>query len=113
MADAPKPAPPSASASEAVFPSETVITIYAESASNLAFMSGMGKFYLTRQDPAAHGDGETDTVSRVVAQIVMPLDGLINTYLFMEEVIADAGNENPVIQQLIESLRQFRRDNNG
>jgi hypothetical protein len=61
--------------------------IYADDVANLSSSAGVLKFYLTRDDPPP--EGEPASVSRTVAQIVMPKAKLMELVIFFQRSLRE------------------------
>jgi hypothetical protein len=61
--------------------------IYADDVANLSSSAGVLKFYLTRDDPPP--EGEPASISRTVAQIVMPKGKLMELVIFFQQSLGE------------------------
>jgi hypothetical protein len=98
---------PSPSPLSLAYPPAALPTVYADGVLNISHNAGGVKFYLVRGDPPFVGQGGNQM--QVITQIVMPLDGFINTALFFEETLKDMAQSNELMQQMIDQIRTARK----
>jgi hypothetical protein len=84
-----------------------VPTIFADGVVNLANSAHVAKFYLYRLDPSVKDVGKAQ--AKACAQIVMPLDGLTNTFAFLEAIIAKLQRQGLVSEKQIDQARLFQK----
>jgi hypothetical protein len=87
---------------QAVFPSPSISTIYADVVVNVSHNASVVKFYLGRNDPSVSANVEQ---TRITDQVVMPVPSFINTFVFFERIV-----KGMVEQKLVtdEQLNRFR-----
>jgi hypothetical protein len=89
------------------FPSSELPTIFADGIRNLANTSQMAKFYLFRFDPSFTDANKAQ--ARPCAQIVMSIDALANTFVFLENAVKQLQAQGVISEQALETARKFVR----
>jgi hypothetical protein len=84
-----------------------VPTIFADGIVNLANSGHVAKFYLYRLDPNVKDVGRAQ--AKTCAQIVMPLDGLTNTFAFLEAIIEKLQKQGLVSEHQLAQARLFQK----
>ena len=80
------------------YPASTIPTVFADGVLNLAHGAGLAKFYLVRVDPSF--TSPTENKVQAFAQVVMPMQGFLQTLLFFNKMLqefVDAGVVSPEI----------------
>jgi hypothetical protein len=80
-----------------------VPTIFAEGIYNLANTSNVAKFYLVRNDASLVAADQAQITP--VAQIIFPLDGLRNSFAFLEDAINKLMAQNVISIQSLDAAR--------
>jgi hypothetical protein len=88
------------------FPSD-LPTIFADGIMNLANSAQIVKCYLFRVDPGMKD--VTKAYQKPCAQIVMPLDALVTTFVFLEGAIEKLRGQGFVSDQALETARNNLR----
>src|SRR5580704_11393238 len=88
------------------FPSD-LPTIFADGIMNLANSAQIVKCYLFRVDPGMKD--VTKAYQKPCAQIVMPLDALVTTFVFLEGAIEKLRGQGFVSDQALETARKAVR----
>jgi hypothetical protein len=88
------------------FPSD-LPTIFADGIMNLANSAQIVKCYLFRVDPGVKD--VTKAYQKPCAQIVMPLDALVNTYVFLEGAIEKLRGQGFISIETVETARKALR----
>lgn len=70
---------------------------------NIANGPNVIKFYLYRVDPTVNGEMAQQVTP--CAQIIMPVDGFLTTFAFMEHAIADLIKKGELPKDLLEARR--------
>jgi hypothetical protein len=97
--DAPRVAPPLGK-----YPPPDLPTIYVDSGISLANTQAVVKFYLGRLDPdmqAIYGPE-----SRPVVQLVMPIEGFVATFAFLESAIQRMTRQGTIKEDALKTARQ-------
>ena len=85
------------------FPSD-LPTIFADGIMNLANSAQIIKFYLFRVDPGMRD--VTKAYQKPCAQIIMPLEALVTTYVFLEGAIEKLRGQGVVSTEALETARK-------
>jgi hypothetical protein len=85
------------------FPSD-LPTIFSDGIMNLANSAQIVKFYLFRLDPGIRD--VTKAYQKPCAQIVMPLDALVTTFVFLEGAIEGLRGQGFVSTEAVETARK-------
>ncbi|MDE0922517.1 hypothetical protein [Aurantimonas coralicida] len=81
-----------------------VPTLYAEGIAHAGFMGPNVKLHFVRQDsPLEGGDSRQETA---VTQIIMPVDAIVNTAVFLEFIVRDMVASGAVPQARVDELRK-------
>jgi len=78
--------------------------IYADAVANLAHGSQIAKFYLVRLD--ADPSGGDDDVTTVAAQIIMPLEGFLGSFVFLETIVNSMIEKGDISQEYMDEIRR-------
>ena len=89
------------------FPSSDLPTIFADGIMNLANSAQIIKFYLFRVDPGMRDINKA--YQKPCAQIVMPLDALVTTYVFLEGAIEKLRGQDFISPDALEAARKTLR----
>lgn len=81
---------------------DSIPTLFSDGILNLANSSSIVKFYLGRLDPQS--DGTHRTVA--CGQVVMPLEGFVNSIAFVERMVAKLVSEGIISQAALDVARQ-------
>jgi hypothetical protein len=91
------------------FPSEEVLTIFADGVANIAPSQNIMKFYLYRTDPDI--SGVTRYRNSIPAQIVMPMDGFISTVAFLHTALARLVSQGILSKELVDGIYSQTTEN--
>lgn len=80
-----------------------VPVLYADGIANLSPGNQVVKLHLVRYDNPVYGDG--DARIEAVAQVVLPIEGFVNTLIFFERVLTSLVEDGHVKQELVDRLR--------
>jgi hypothetical protein len=81
--------------------------LYADAVSSQAYVRNTSKFFLVRFDPNPHGVG-TPEIS-VVQQIVMPMEGFVQMWVFFEHRLKMMIRDGTISKDIIEHYREQAR----
>lgn len=84
-----------------------VPTIFADGIINLANSAHVAKFYLYRLDPSVKDVDKAQ--AKACAQIVLPLDGLANTFAFLEAIIEKLQKQGLISEKQLAQARLFQK----
>ena len=87
------------------YPGTKIPTVFADGVINLANSSHIVKFYLFRFDPSTKDVGRAQIVP--CAQVVLPFDGFINTFVFLENAIEKLRAQGIVTDQVLSAARKL------
>ena len=82
------------------YPGMTIPTIFADGIMNLANSAHIVKFYMFRLDPSVSDVGQARAIP--CAQVVLPLDGFINTFAFMQNAVDSLLKQGIITQQALD-----------
>ncbi|WP_428029777.1 hypothetical protein [Ancylobacter sp.] len=86
-----------------VFPGASFSTAYADGVVNLAYNSGVFKFYLSRVDPDFGGNGDNQVTT--FAQVVMNGSGFLNMLSFFNSSIEQFIKDGRLTQEQVDAAR--------
>src|ERR1700676_1456514 len=96
-------------AKDPILPREDLPIIFADGIANFANSSEVFKFYFYRLDPSINGEGVPE--SRPVAQVIMPLSGVLGSIAFLNAAVADLVNRYPNIKTAWDEAQEFQAMN--
>jgi hypothetical protein len=96
---------PDAGTSE--FPPADIPTVFTDGAANMAYGNSMVRLYLARHDPSLRPH-DPSSKRQVFMQLVMPLNGFIETALFFETVLSQLVTQGIVTEEQLDQLRAQR-----
>ncbi|MFZ1964893.1 MAG: hypothetical protein WAU78_15745 [Roseiarcus sp.] len=85
------------------FPPPEIPTIYADGVANVYPTIHTTKMYLTRADSEIGGKAEIE--NHAIAQLVMPIDGFVQTTVFFNKVLDGLIASNVVDKQTVEAMK--------
>ena len=92
----------------AEYPPAQTPTVYADGIINLSTTLSVAKFYLARFDPSVTGDGTNKL--QVFAQVVMPLQAIAQSYVFLEKTLSRMAKNNAILAEEIARAREVLKD---
>lgn len=87
------------------FPPATLPTLYVDGISSIAPSPFVVKFYLARIEP--HLRAENKSLIQPFAQMVMPMDGFLQTAMFFENVVKNLLAQGTISQQQVDVARSL------
>jgi hypothetical protein len=90
------------------FPGKVIPTVFADGIFNLANSAHVVKFYMFRLDPSM----TNQQVAQVIPclQIVLPLDGFINAFAFLEAAVEKLRRQGVITEGVLNVARQAAKD---
>ncbi len=85
-------------------------TIFSDGILNLANSFHVVKFYLGQNDPSYTG---TSSHLKVAAQIVMPMDSFIASFIFLENAVENLKRDGFITEDDLTSVREAQTNRKG
>ena len=85
------------------FPPPHFPTVFADGVLSMANSPSVVKFYLARIEPSLTGDGRTQL--QAFAQVIMPIDGFANMFVFFEAQLRLLVKSGIITEQRLAELR--------
>lgn len=89
-----------------IYPREDLPVIFADGIANFANSPEIFKFYLYRFDPSITGVGPAE--SHAVAQIIMPMAGILGSIAFLNVAVNDMATKYPHIAKAWVEAQEFQ-----
>src|SRR5580704_11518230 len=86
------------------YPAPSFPTVFADGVSNIAYGPVIVKFFLTRLEPSITVIN-APVKPQPFAQVVMPLDGFLSTFVFFENLVENLVRQGTVSQEKLNNLR--------
>lgn len=86
-----------------IYPPIDLPTLFADTIGNASYDPGVVRLYFVRNDPALNQPGAP--LQQPVAQLVMPTNGLINAFVFLEKIVNDLVDRDIVSTDELKELR--------
>jgi hypothetical protein len=86
------------------FPGTKIPTVFADGIVNVANSRYIVKFYFFRLDPGTKDVSKAQVVP--CAQVVLPLDGFINTFAFLESAVEKLRAQGIITDQALAAARK-------
>lgn len=86
------------------YPRAEIPTIFADGVKNMANSTHIVKFYFYRLDPNVHDPNKAQL--RTCAQAVLPMDGFINMYAFLERAIQTLQAQGIITAEALDAARR-------
>jgi hypothetical protein len=94
------------------FPPLNFPLIFTDGVLQMSYGHSMVRMYLARHDPSLNPNN-INAATRPFAQLVMPLNGFLETALFFEATLSRLLNEKIITEQQLNELRAQREADHG
>jgi hypothetical protein len=95
------------SAPEPTYPAFNFPTVFSDGVSNMAWSGQFVKFFLSRMEPSVNVVG-APAQQRAIAQVVMPMDGFLATFVFFEYIISSLIRDGVITEEHLNNLRSLQ-----